>query len=371
MPLKTYPDSIGAIIGDLGEGEDPETLDLNEIKTRAQSRRFDLSAPPSKPVPRFFIHGKPWATPKNIQSILAQAGAGKSSLIGATMAAYMAPGADTGRDCLGMSASDPQGLPLLHVDTEQSPYDHHAMILRTLKRAGVDAPPEGFHSFGLAGFSAEELRAFLPLAVEDLAIEHGGVFAVIIDGIADFVADVNDAEECNKLVSELHALAIKYDTALVLVVHENPGSDNGKARGHLGSQLERKVETALRLKRTEETTTVYSHKARHAPIFEADGPRFAWSDSECMHVSVQAASVDRDEKKREKAHDLAESVFLHLAKPGARYAEFVRAIAEVRRFGASAAEARFSDMKRLGVIQKNSITGEWALANPSDYPTTL
>lgn len=363
MPLKTYPDSIGAIIGDLGDGEAPKKINLVALKARAHSRRFDLSAPPSKPVPRFFIQEKPWCTPKNIQSILAQAGAGKSSLIGATMAAYMAPGSDTGRDCLGMSASDPKGLPLLHVDTEQSPYDHHAMILRTLRRAGVDAPPEGFYSYGLAGFSAEELRAFLPLAVEELTIEHGGVFAVIIDGIADFVSDVNDATECNELVAELHALAIKYDTALVLVVHENPGADNGKARGHLGSQLERKVETALRLKRTEEITTVYSHKARHAPIPEADGPRFAWSDSECMHVSVQAASVDRDSRKREMAFELAEEVFLHLGKPGARYAEFVKALKDVRRIGDSAAEKRFIELHRLGAIQKNSITGEWALTN--------
>ena len=354
----------------LDESGDPAAIRA-ALKAQAMVRRFDLASPPPEPVPRFFINGKPWGTPRNLQSILAQAGTGKTSIISALESAYLCPdGLRSNRDFLGMSASDMRNLPLLHIDTEQSPYDHFMMGKRTLRRAGLDAPPPGFHSYGLAGFGARDLRQFLKFTLEELVADAGGVFAVIIDGTADMVTDVNNAEECNDLVAELHGLAIKYDTAIINVIHENPGSDTGKARGHLGSQLERKAESALRLKRTDDITVVYGHKMRHAPVYEKDGPRFRWSDAEGMHVSVEAACVAQDEQKRAKFYDLAESVLAHAGKPGLRHGEFLKAIAEFRRIGASAAEDRFTDMKRFKVIQKNPISGEWMLTATTVNPVT-
>ena len=38
-----------------------------------------------------------------------------------------------------------------------------------------------------------------------------------------------------------HQLAIEYDCVFMTVLHENPNSDFGKTRGHLGSQLSRKA----------------------------------------------------------------------------------------------------------------------------------
>jgi hypothetical protein len=70
---------------------------------------------------------------------------------------------------------------------------------------------------------------------------------------ADFVLDVNSSKDCPEFVTRLHRLAIEYDTLIVCILHLNPGSDS-KSRGHLGSQLERKSETVLRIERTKEGT---------------------------------------------------------------------------------------------------------------------
>jgi hypothetical protein len=168
-------------------------------------------------------------------------------------------------------------------------------------------------SYALAGFSASELPQALTLALKDAAA-GGGVYAIILDGTADFVTDVNDQTECNAFVAELHAMAIDHDCPIINVVHENPGQDGGKMRGHLGSQLERKGESNLRLQKTHEVTVLFSEKQRGAPILEKDGPRFAWSNEAGMHVTVEAAGAVRDAAKRDRLSDIAEAVFGHREK---------------------------------------------------------
>ncbi|MBL9193735.1 MAG: hypothetical protein JNJ82_15380 [Opitutaceae bacterium] len=362
--IVTFPPPVSASHPGEGPNKEPETL-----RVRAAIRRFDLARPPPEPTPRFFINGHAVCTPGNITNLIAQAKAGKSAYVSAMLAAAIVAASESrDRDCLGVSAAVPSDKNIiLHIDTEQAPRDHFDLMRRTLRRAGVEEAPSWLNSYGLAGFSAEELRRLLHILLEDNAASGRTVFAVIIDGTADMVLDVNDPAECNPFVAELQGLAIQYETAIVNVVHENPGPNStsgGKMRGHLGSQLERKAESNIRLKKTEEITVVFSEKMRRAPILESEGPRFKWDDESSMHRSCESAGVMKDAKKRERARDLAVGVFEAAGKERMRHGELLDAIAKLRRIEKSTAEDRFTEWKRLGVIVKNSISGDWTLANP-------
>ena len=96
---------------------------------------------------------------------------------------------------------------------------------------------------------------------------------VVIDGIADLQRNTNDLEESDALVTELMALSTLAETHILCVLHTNPGSD--KARGHLGSSLQRKAETVLFVHRVGETSVVEPQFCRNEP-FE----RFAFSINE-------------------------------------------------------------------------------------------
>lgn len=328
---------------------------------RAEERLFNFANPPVEPIPRFLINGSAVCTPGNLTNIIAQAKAGKSAFIGAKIAAAICAGnEDVTRDTLGVTATAPGRKILVHFDTEQSLVDHDQLIRRALSRAGVDAKPSWLRSYGLAGFRVDEVREMLA-AVLWQAQDDGGLFAVIIDGVADLASDVNDAKECNALVSELHNLAIKYDCPIISVIHENPGSDFGKMRGHLGSQLERKAESNIRLRKNGEITVVFSEKMRRAPIFEKDGPRFAFSKEAGMHLSTASLGRSRDDAKREKLHDQAEAVFLAAGVPSLSWAAMREGIAKSDGIGISGAGKRFDAMKALGVIKKNEV-GHWSLA---------
>ena len=283
----------------------------NTFAAKLQARQFDFSTQVLEPVPRFLINGKAICTPGNLTNIIAQAKAGKTATIAAAIAAAICAGTGEEHDTLGITASDPGSKILLHFDTEQSIYDHHQLILRALRRAGAQAPPDWLRSYALAGFSAVELRRALVIKMKDAAAS-GGIFAVIIDGTADLVVDVNDSSECNSFVAELHGLAIEHDCPIINVVHENPGQNAGKMRGHLGSQLERKAESNLRLSKQDQVTVIFSEKMRKAPILESDGPRFQWSDDAAMHVSVNVAP--REDTKIVELRELFQGILL----PGQR-----------------------------------------------------
>ncbi|HNU52524.1 MAG TPA: hypothetical protein PKJ98_16660 [Verrucomicrobiota bacterium] len=262
----------------------------NGILHTLDGRRFSIEAKPDEPETRFYIGQTPICTPGNLCAVSASVKAGKSAFVQAMLAAAITMHPDA-VDTLGVRARNPLGMAMIHFDTEQSPFDHWMQTERALRRARVEKPPAWFASFCVTGLSVSEARAAIDAALERAHREHGGVYAVVIDGVGDLVLDVNDSEECNGYTAHLHAAAIRYNCSIVTVIHINPGSDNGKTRGHLGSQLERKAETNLRLEKVEEITTVWSDKNRRAPITKANGPRFTWSDEAGMHVSTDQEPV--------------------------------------------------------------------------------
>jgi hypothetical protein len=82
-------------------------------------------------------------------------------------------------------------------------------------------------------------------------------------------------------------LAIRYQCGMFTVLHENPGSEIGKTRGHLGSQLERKQFAGLRLaKDKDEITTVWTDRSRKASIPKSQGIRFAYDKEAGLHLPV-------------------------------------------------------------------------------------
>ena len=252
-------------------------------------RRFNALNEISRPSPVYWLGGIVICTRGNLTTILSSPKTGKTAFVRAMQASVI--GAENGGDFLGIKSSNPHGLALIHVDTEMSPWDHHEGCRRTLQRARVSDAPDWFRSYGLTGCGTRDLVASLKIILADSSLECGGVHSVFIDGLADFVSDVNDGAESNAIVSLIQSQAIEYDCPIVCVLHKNPHGEKG--RGHLGSNLERKSETNIDLQKTGDATLVWSDKNRGAPIPKERGHWFCWSPEERMHVSGEAPSVER------------------------------------------------------------------------------
>ena len=92
------------------------------------SRKFDAKNPPPPVIPVYTLNGHTICTPGNLTVIAAHDKAGKSGLVGSFIAASF------GRegDCLGIKSGNPEELAVIHFDTEQSPGDHFARVMKAL-----------------------------------------------------------------------------------------------------------------------------------------------------------------------------------------------------------------------------------------------
>jgi hypothetical protein len=295
-----------------------------DVAALLASCKFDVASPPAAPVALYKLGDNVIATAENLMVLQAKMKAGKSAAVGGMLAAVMG-GSEAG-DCLHFSASNQFGKAVLHFDTEQSRYDHYRMITRSMARAGVSVVPRWFYSYHVKGNSVASMLSMLEFALNQTDAACSGVHSVTIDGIGDMCADVNDAGEANVLVAKLESLAVKYRCVIICVLHENPGTDSGKTRGHLGSQLARKAETNLRLEKDAGGVTVmFADSARSMHVAKDSGYRFAWDEDLQCHVSTDSPPT-KAEKAYSELRELANSCFPMIDPKGLRHCELLEAI---------------------------------------------
>lgn len=328
---------------------DADAKDADIAATLARIR-YNPQVPPPPPVALYSLAGNVIATAENIMVVQAKMKAGKSAAIGAMIASTMEPSGD----CLGFASANPGKLALLHFDTEQSGFDHYNLITRSLRRAERSGPPPWFYSYHVKGHSIATIRKMVNEAIDRAAQECGGVHSSIIDGIADLCADVNDAAEANALVAEMEALAMKYRTLLACVLHENHGSDSGKTRGHLGSQLARKAETNLRLEKSSDgVTLMFADTSRSVHITKKNAPGFKWCDDARAHVTVLSTfGAMAAEKEKEELQEIAKFVFE--TKPqGVSYTQLCESIAIAKGISSRSAERFVRKMESHYMVKKD------------------
>lgn len=323
-----------------------------KLLTLLQAREFDVRDVVQKPNPIYSIGERIICTPGNLSNIQGLAKSGKSAVVESMLAAVIH---EDGReaDTLGFAATNPSGHAVIHLDTEQSRYDHDRLIRKALARAGREEPPSWLHSIWTTDLDHDSRHLGLKHLMNKLSNDHGGIFAVIIDGVADFLPSVNDEEAARQLVADLHRLAIEYDCAIITVLHENPGSSSGKTRGHLGSELERKAETNLQLaKGRDEVTTIWSDRARHCSFPKSDGVCFEWNLERGMHTTRGNAAQLKAEKKRMEMRGEAEAAFGNEETHG--YSELRERVMKVADVTEKTAEKHIKDFRAHGIINREN-----------------
>jgi len=127
---------------------------------------------------------------------------------------------------------------VLYFDTEQSKYHVQMAVKRICRQIDVDIP-NNLNTYGLRKSSPSERLKLVEHAIENTA----NLGFVVIDGIRDLITSINDEAESTNMASKLLEWTERYNIHIVVILHENPGSD--KARGHIGTELTNKAETVI------------------------------------------------------------------------------------------------------------------------------
>lgn len=131
---------------------------------------------------------------------------------------------------------------LLHIDTEQGAW-HCSKVFKRPLDMDNEIPKDKYHHFALRTVGYKERLEFIEWFLKNKIKKNS---LVIIDGVADLCADVNNIEQSNLLVASLMRISTQYDSHIINVIHQNYGSAK-LGTGHLGSALEKKAETVISL----------------------------------------------------------------------------------------------------------------------------
>lgn len=339
----------------------------SEVVGGVDVREFRFAERPPPPVPILKLDSNIICTPGNISNIQGPPKACKTTVVEAVLAATLLEG-QTKVDTLGFSGDSQGRGAVLHIDSEQSDHDHDAVVRRAYRRAGKQEPASWLRSFCITSMAPDRAWQFLSRKVKEIAAEPGGIVLIVIDGIADFCRDPNDSAECFELVRKLHSLARTYQCAILTVLHENPSSPNGKTRGHLGSQIERKAESSLRLSKDAKTGIVemWTERSRHCFIPRKAGWRFHWCDDAKMHVSLHPEKPRSGESdKRAKYEDEVSRAFEH--DETLSYKDLTTRVVKSATVADSTAKSRIPDYMTLGLIEKDA-DGRYRIVRPRTVP---
>ena len=241
--------------------DEAKALEADLKRERIQPYIVDVRRAMPDIEPLVAINGSCVCSRGNISAICGEAKSRKTFLTSALVASAIALPAERINNFKNISNN--MYLSVLWVDTEQGETHVRKVINRITAMTGA----------ALGGAIVEPrlttlaLRELAPHERRQMlydAMSVGNYDIVVIDGIADLQRNTNDLEESDALITELMALSTRSRTHIICVLHTNPGSD--KARGHLGSSLQRKAESVLFVHRVGEKSIVEPQFCRNEPF---------------------------------------------------------------------------------------------------------
>ena len=235
-------------------------LEFELRKERIDPYRIDITKPYIEAEPMIAIDGCCLCSAGNISAIVGEAKSKKTFLTTALVASAIAYRFKSTQAFKNISNNIT--LNVLWLDTEQSEGHVRKVIDRINTITGVKKA-----NMEDSRLNVYALRELDPLQRREVL--HDALYTlkpnlVIIDGIADLQRDTNDLRESEALVGELMALSTGYNCHIICILHTNPGTD--KARGHVGSALQRKAESVLYVHKVDDISIVEPQFCRNEPF---------------------------------------------------------------------------------------------------------
>ncbi len=225
---------------------------------RVQQYMVDISKELPEPTPLISIDGQCVCSRGNISVICGEAKSKKTFLASALVAGMLAMPIKQSRTFKNVKPNVLTNV--LWLDTEQGMHHVRKVVKRINDQiAFPDRIEPRLTTLSLRELDPKQRKGILYDAVRVQTYD-----LIVIDGIADLQRNTNDLEESDALINELMALSTKLDCHIMCILHTNPGTD--KARGHLGSSLQRKAESVIYVHRNGEISVVEPQFCRNEPF---------------------------------------------------------------------------------------------------------
>ena len=131
-------------------------------------------------------------------------------------------------------------LRVLWYDTEQSEESTQDILRhRIIPMSGMEEQDFPMQMFDIFNVRADMYDHRLPML--ETAVNHYHPDLVILDGIRDLIADINDGVVAQNCIERLMKLASKNRCCIVCILHQNKAAEDRNLRGWIGTELKNKA----------------------------------------------------------------------------------------------------------------------------------
>lgn len=251
------------------ERTQPETEEVatqSYIEMLCSSSELSIDRVVEAPPVAIYIGDSPACTFGNFSASIGKPKGKKTFNVSAMTAAAM-----TGRTILNYRGNmPPDQNRVLYFDTEQSSYHAFRVFQRIAILAELDNAEvkDRIRYFALRKHSVEERIGIIDYLIRT----SEGVGLVIIDGIRDLMHDINNPKESTSVVNHLMKWTEEFNLHIHTIIHQNKGDEH--ARGHIGTEINNKAETVLRVEKDKNNDAISTVEAVY--IRDITFPSFAF-----------------------------------------------------------------------------------------------
>ena len=216
------------------EAEQQRALELEQLLSRLEVHRVT----PDKVLPEmaflFRLFHKPCFPRGELVALSGKAKSGKTFVSSILMAlSYRS-------QVLSVERIEPKRLHVLWYDTEQSEESTQDILRhRIIPMTGIAEEQFPMESFDIFNVRAEGYDQRLPML--EAAVGHYHPDLVVLDGIRDLVADINDGVVAQDCIERLMRLASEERCCIVCILHQNKSVEDRNLRGWIGTELKNKA----------------------------------------------------------------------------------------------------------------------------------
>lgn len=207
------------------------------------THKYDPDKVPSEDDDLMYIGGKLVGSRGNFVTITGLAKSRKTVLVGGIITAAIS---NERRYTVMFSQPD---LKVLCIDTEQGYSHFYKTVTRTLKDSGYVRPPSNAHFVYTRDMDIETQKQYLVWLMDKYTPD-----VVIIDGITDFLSDINNNDEVSEVRHLVSSLSAKYNALFIQVIHLTKSTN--WMTGAVGTMLEKKSETVIRVEKDKKDKNV-------------------------------------------------------------------------------------------------------------------
>lgn len=209
-------------------------LEVDQMLSRLEKRRIT----PSKELPKmeflFRLFHKPCFPRGELVALSGKAKSGKTFVSSILMALSFRS------QVLSVERIEPKRLHVLWYDTEQSEESTQDILRsRIIPMTGIAEDQFPIDQFDVFNVRPEGYANRLPML--EAAVHHYHPDLVVLDGIRDLVADINDGIVAQDCIERLMHLASEERCCIVCILHQNKSVEDRNLRGWIGTELKNKA----------------------------------------------------------------------------------------------------------------------------------